>query len=389
MEMISAQFCVIFKSEPMMYRIFKRTWVIPVLLLAVSVSFPAVAQQNSCEAIYRQALNDFNAGRLERVISGVSECAGNKNNSRPLRRELLSLLAMVYTYLDDDENAEKAYLDLLQLDPFHSPGTDAPELAYLAERFVTYPKFSVYVFGGPFLDVKPSLSNNYTAPGVTVREVSYRRNSEDPAGAMFGFTATINILHPQLDLGLGYTFSTLSFRYTAQLDNALQSDGGRGAAQLSFFEQHRWSQIPIFLNYRFIKTNQPGKTQLIPHLYAGITIDRMHQPSARLIAPTIQFEQSGEETSAGIILLKDLRNSINSSVLAGAGVKLHRRGFFFGVDVHYSRMLRNLTEAKNRFANELLLGTFNYADSDFRVGSFAVRAGVGCFLFRSKRKYTP
>ncbi len=372
-----------------MYRIFKKIWVSSALLLALSFSFPAVAQQPSCEAIYRQALNDFNAGRLERVISGVSECAGNKNNSRPLRRELLSLLAMVYTYLDEDENAEKAYLDLLQLDPFHSPGTDAPELAYLGERFVTYPKLSFYVFGGPFLDVKPNVSNAYTAPNVSVREVSYRRNSEDPAGATFGFTAALNILHPQLDLGIGYTFSTLSFRYTAQLDNALQADGGRGAAQLSFFEQHRWSQIPVFLNYRFIKTNHPGKTQLIPHVYAGLTIDRMHQPSARLTAPTIQFEQSGEETSAGIVLLKDLRNSINSSFIAGLGVKLHRRGFFFGADVHYSRMLRNLTETKNRYSNELLLGTFNYADSDFRLSSFTVRAGVGCFLFRSKRKYTP
>ncbi len=44
-----------------MYRIFKKIWVSPALLLALSFSFPAVAQQPSCEAIYRQALNDFNA----------------------------------------------------------------------------------------------------------------------------------------------------------------------------------------------------------------------------------------------------------------------------------------------------------------------------------------
>lgn len=372
-----------------MYRSFSKGLAVATLFSAFLLPAPLAAQQMSCEAIYRQALNDFNAGRLERVVSGVSECAGNKNNSRPLRREMLSLLAMVYTYLDEDENAEKAYLDLLELDPFHSPGTDAPELAYLAERFVTYPKFSFYVFGGPFLDVKPNVVNAYTAPNVAVREVSYRRNSEDPAGATFGFTAAVNILHPQLDLGIGYAFSTLSFRYTAQLANALQADGGRGDASLSFFEQHRWSKIPVFLNYRFVKTNQPGKTQVIPHVYAGLTLDRMHQSSARLIAPTIRFEQSGQETSTGIILLENLRNTINSSVIAGGGVKLHRRGFFFGFDVHYSRMLRNLTQTKNRYSNELLLGTFNYADSDFRLGSLAVHVGVGCFLFRAKRKYVP
>ncbi|MDZ4678887.1 MAG: hypothetical protein SH848_02125 [Saprospiraceae bacterium] len=373
----------------MRHRIPGKIWAVFALFLAVSFSAPAAAQQTSCEAIYRQALNDFNAGRLERVISVVSECAGNRNNSRPLRRELLSLLAMVYTFLDEDENAEKAYLDLLELDPFHSPGTDAPELAYLAERFVTYPKFSFYVFGGPFLYVKPNVLKTYTASNVEVREISYRRNSEDPAGATFGFMAALNILHPQLDLGIGYTFSTLSFRYTAQLENALQADGGRGAANLSFFEQHRWSQIPVFLNYRFVRTNQPGKTQVIPHVYAGLTLDRMHQSSARLIAPTIRFEQSGQETSTGIILLENLRNTLNSSFIAGAGVKMHRRGFFFGADIHYSGMLRNLTETKNRYGNELLLGTFNYADSDFRLNSFTVRVGVGCFLFRSKRRYAP
>ncbi|NUO03403.1 MAG: hypothetical protein HUU01_22555 [Saprospiraceae bacterium] len=373
----------------MMYRIFEKTWTIAGVLLALSAALPVVAQQSSCEAVYRQALNDFNAGRLDRVISGVSECVSNRNNSRPLRREMLSLLAMVYTFLDEDENAEKAYLDLLQLDPFHSPGTDAPELAYLSERFVTYPKFSFYVFGGPLLGVKPQVSKSYAAPGVTVRELSYRRNSGDPAGAMFGLTATVNILHPQLDLGMGYTFSTQSFRYTAQLENALQSDGARGAAQLSFFEQHRWSQIPVFLNYRFNKTNQPGKTQLIPHLYAGVTLDRMHQSSARLIAPTIRFAQSGEEVSTGIVLLEDLRNTLNSSFIAGMGIKLHRRGFFFGIDIHYSRMLRNLTQTKDRYSNELLLSTFNYVDNDFKLSRFAVGAGVGCFLFRSKRKYAP
>lgn len=387
--MTKRQFCVIFKSEAMMYQIFEKTWTPAGLLLALMFPFSLAAQQTSCEAIYRQALNDFNAGRLERVVSGVSECAGNKNNSRPLRREMLSLLAMVYTFLDEDENAEKAYLDLLELDPFHSPGTDAPELAYLAERFVTYPKFSFYVFGGPFLDVKPNVVKTYTAPNVAVREVSYRRNSEDPAGATFGFTAALNILHPQLDLGIGYAFSTQSFRYTAQLENALQADGGRGAATLSFFEQHRWSQIPVFLNYRFVRTNQPGKTQLIPHVYAGLTLDRMHQSSARLIAPTIRFEQSGQETSTGIILLENLRNTLNSSLFAGAGVKLHRRGFFFGFDVHYSRMLRNLTQTQDRYSNELLLDTFNYADSDFKLNSFVVQAGVGFFIFSSKRKYVP
>jgi len=373
----------------MRYRIPGKICASSALFLALSFSAPAAAQQISCEAIYRQALNDFNAGRLERVISMVSECADNKNNSRPLRRELLSLLAMVYTYLDEDENAEKAYLDLLELDPFHRPGTDAPELAYLAERFVTYPKFSFYVFGGPFVNVKPIVSKTYTVDEVTVREVSYRRNSEDPAGATFGFMAALNILHPQLDFGIGYTFSTLSFRYTAQLDNALQRNGVRGTAQLSFFEQHRWSQIPIFLNYRFVKTNQPGKTQLIPHLYAGLTLDRMHQSSARLVAPTIRFDESGEEFSTGIVLLSELRHSINSSFIAGVGVKLHRRGFFFGADIHYARMLRNLTDTQNRNSNDLLREDLNYADSDFKLNSLAVRAGVGFFLFRAKRKLAP
>ncbi|MFM9952081.1 MAG: hypothetical protein ACKV1O_29390, partial [Saprospiraceae bacterium] len=109
----------------MMYRGFGKGWAAAALFSAFFLPTPIAAQSMSCEAIYRQALNDFNAGRLERVVSGVSECAGNKNNSRPLRREMLSLLAMVYTFLDEDENAEKAYLDLLELDPFHSPGTDA------------------------------------------------------------------------------------------------------------------------------------------------------------------------------------------------------------------------------------------------------------------------
>ncbi len=373
-----------------MYRILAKTWPFSLLLTALLLSSTLAAQRvSNCEQNYRIALNDFNAGKLEQVIVGLSECADNKNNSRPLRRSILSLLATVYTYLDEDENAEKIYLDLLYMDPFHSPGTDAPELSYLADRFVTFPKFSFYVFGGPYLNVKPDVARAFAAPEVTVRDISYRRNGEDPAGAAFGFTASVNLLLPQLDLGIGYTFSTLSFRYKAQLDNALRADGARGSAQLTFFEQHRWSQIPIFLNYRFSRSNQLESTQLVPNLYAGISLDRMHSASARLNAPTIRFEQPEEETSAGFIALKDFRNNINTSFIAGAGIKLHRRGFFFGIDLQYSRTLRNLTDTKSRYSNPLLLETFNYVDSDFRLNSFCIRAGVGCFLFKSKRKYAP
>ncbi len=372
-----------------MYKILSKTGRLCGLLAILTFPLHTSAQQATCDAIYRQALNDFSAGRLDRVVSGLSECAGNRNNSRPSRREMLSLLAMVYTYLDEDENAEKAYLDLLELDPFHSPGTDAPELAYLSERFVTYPKFSFYVFGGANLYTRPDIVRAYAAPEVTVQSINYSRNREDAPGTTFGFTGTMNVFHPQLDLGIGYAFSTMNFRYNARLDNALQDDGIRGPARLTFFEQHRWSQIPVFLNYRFLKTSHPNRTQLIPHVYAGLSIDRMHQSSARLIAPTIQFDQTADETSVGVVLLKDLRNSFNTSFLAGAGIKIHRKGFFFGIDVHYSRMLRNLTDPKTRYSNESLISTFNYVDSDFRLDRIAVQAGIGCFFFRAKRKYAP
>jgi len=371
-----------------MDRIAHRIVVLAVALL-FSNALSAQLARPSCEAVYRQALNDFNAGKLDRVIAALSECADNRNNSRPLRREMLSLLATVYTYLDEDENAEQAYLNLLELDPFHLPGIDAPELAYLSERFVTYPKFTFYVFGGPYLHTQPDVFERYSAPEVTVGEESYRRNSSDTPGSLFGFNLAVNVLHPRLDLGIGYTFSTMNFRYQARLENALRPDEVRDAAQLTFFEQHRWSHIPLYLNYRLAQPTRYNSTQLIPHLYAGISIDRMHQASARLIAPTIVFEQTEEEVSAGIVPLEDLRNSLNTSFMAGAGLKLHRRGFFFGADIQYTRMLRNLVDEKARFSNALLVRTFNYVDSDFRIDNLSVKIGVGYFFFRSKRKYAP
>ena len=85
-------------------------------------------------------------------------------------------------------------------------------------------------------------------------------------------------------------------------------------------------------------------------------------------------------------LIGDQRRRINFALLAGIGGKFRFKRTYVLLDIRYHRLLQNISSDSNRFNNDELLNTFNYVDNDFRLQSLNISAGLGVFLFRSKKR---
>lgn len=349
----------------------------------------AAAAQGECEKNLQRARSDFAAGKLPEVARRLSDCAFAPDGKRPQRREILSLLLETYLYLDQNQEAERAYEELIALDPFFQPNDQAPEVDYLMDSYETFPLTWFSLSGGIYGWSRPLTDERFSPQGVSLIRETFKRNRGDLYGWFFGASGAVNLFDSNLDLSVGLALSSLYFRYAADLDNALAPTGDRLPAVISFQEKHRWIQIPVSLNWTLIPKEKIIHSIFIPYLYAGIAPEFMLRETAQFVGPSIRFAEPIGETSDRSIDIQDLRNKSNVSLVAGAGMKFHFKRYFFLVDLRYHRLLRNLADTQNRQANPILLQTYNYLDNDFRLHQLGFSGGVGFFLFKSKKKSTP
>lgn len=341
------------------------------------------AQTNQVEEILQQASNEYKQGKLDRVISLLSDYAYDQSLSRSTRRNILVLLAESYLYLDDEESATRIYLEIQKIDPFYFPDAKSPEMQYLGEKISTYPYLSVFAYGGLHLLSLPTVREPFSAPEVTVESINYRRDREDPFGWLAGAGCSFNLPGNHLYFSTGYSISTVTFRYNAQLRNALSSDGRRGNATLTFREKHRWSQLPLIIGFSMVPKTKIIRKLLLPYVQAGFIVEKLHNSSAQIIAPAISFPDFDELTSFGIVNIADNRTQWNYQFTAGLGLRVHLRRVFVQTDVDYAISLRPLAEPSKRFSNDLLINTFNYADDNFLLNHVGFTVGVGLYLFKS------
>ncbi|GJM31893.1 MAG: hypothetical protein DHS20C18_08940 [Saprospiraceae bacterium] len=345
--------------------------------------------QSECQKNLEISRELYGNGLLEEVAHRLKFCAFNKNLVRPLRREILNLLTQTYLFLDETEEAKKCYQELLTLDPFNRVNPTVPEIKYLENQYETFPSTTYSIFWGLQVLSKVHVQAFNSPPGVTKEEVNYERQGEDPLGWQAGFNFAVKLFNTNLDASFGYTHAKYTYHYNAQLKEAQGREPGvRGTADLSFLEQHRWSQFSLSLVYQFVSREKVIHRILIPYAFAGISTNVLHNSSAQIVAPSLTFQDLPPENNAnfGIVDISDLRNHTSTSLLLGGGFRFHFKRFFLQFDVRYNRFLSNLANEKNRSSNDLLRETFNYIDDDFTLNSTGFGLGMGFYLFKSQKR---
>lgn len=344
------------------------------------------AQTNCAEQLDR-GKRLYELGQLEAVISTLSPCALDETTSRPVRREMMSLLQEAYLFLDQPQLADSIHLALLRLDPFFRQHIEVPEVRYLLEQYETYPIATYGIRLGIYSFTRPLIDRRFKAfPDLEIEELNYKRKNDDLYGWTVNVDISFNLLKSSVEIATGVGISNIYLRRNFQFANARMANGERGPATLSFLERQRWTQLPFLLKINGVPRSKIITSRFIPYFCIGGASELLIKHAAQAIAPEIDFTGLDNDRSASQINIGDQRKRVNFALLAGVGGKLRFKRSYLSLDIRYHRLLQNVTSDSNRFTNDEMINTFNYADNDFRLHNYNISAGVGIFLFRSKKR---
>lgn len=358
-------------------------------LLFITPTIPVFGQENkTCTEKLITAQRRYEQGRLYDVVAGLRQCVGDESVSRPIRREILALLQETYLFLDNNDLADSIHLELLRLDPFFKQNTEVPEVRYLVDQYETYPIATYGLRLGVYAITRPLVDQEFKAfPDLDIQELNYKRRNDD----LYGWTAnadiSFNLFRSSVEIATGIGLSNIYLRRNFQLGNArLPGREEQAPASLSFLERQRWTQLPFLIQINAVPRSKIIHSRFIPYFFVGGASEYLIKRFAQAIGPEIDFSGEANDRSASLIGIGDQRKRFNFAILAGFGGKFRYKRSYISLDIRYHRLLQNISSDTNRFTNERLLNTFNYADNDFRLHSLNFSAGVGLFLFRSKRR---
>lgn len=352
----------------------KYLWVAGILFLG---TLPLNAQIGPCEQRYASALQLYRNGQLFEVTDSLRPCLPDKSLEHGLRRNFLELAAKTYAFLDSNTEARNAMLELMKLDPFYRADDSIPEMVYLMKQIITSPAqhFSFQV--GAYVFTRPMVLNQMTLNGAQLVSGKYTQLIDDPWGVSASVNGGFALSRSNVDLNVGFGMSRYSFRYTGQLNNALNyNTEKRETAVLTYNEKHWWYQIPVFFSLNLTSYEKIVSQRLTPFLSGGIMLDILKSKSASIESAKISF--ASDTLSVSGLNVSGYRRKVNLNILAGVGLRYHFKELFLQFEAVYSRQLQNLIST-SRYQNQNL----NYIDNDFIIQNIALRIGIGYYRFRS------
>jgi hypothetical protein len=361
---------------------------IPILLFFM-FALPLYGQNQAevyddCYELLDKARNDFEIGKIERVEDRVKGCL-KKQLSTNLRKKILELLIESALFMEEDGKAREYYKDLKFLDPFATLNGFVPEMRYLANQFETFPSTTYSFHAGGTPNLVP-INMDGSPTGVDIVAMDLKRKKGDLFGWFTGVEAAFNVDNSKWDASIGYTFHKNYLHYSADLDNALDiSSGERLPATLTFREQSHWSQLTLGLVYQFKKRDRFEK-RLSPYLFVRVGGIYNHNKAAKIFEPSIDF--GDVLRTRNTVDIGSFRRDFLLSAKAGAAVRVRLyRHLFAQTGVVYHRILTNIgMEVENNESYDNLAGVFNFQDDNFTAHQIGFFAGLGYYLFKTKKK---
>ncbi len=358
----------------------------PFLFILLSLLVTSIDAQSMIEQTIFKAMDEYEAGRLENVLELLEPYAYAYSQNKIQRKNALKILTETYLFLDEKEQAEKTYLELLRIDPFYKINTAIPELKYLKERIETYPISTYRIYGGVHLFSQPILKKQYSPNGVMIDHYNYDLDSiAAPIGSFLAISGSYKILNSNWDISFGYNNWTQYYYYNASLSNAINLEGAPGKARLHFFEKQRWSKFSVGFLRQFVKRDRVISRSIFPFIAGNISFDILHKGPNFINDLKIEFED-GSNISTPPFRISELRNKSNVSVQLELGARVHSSRYFVEFGIQYSQSLSNIASAANRSNNTELIHTYNYLDDDFTFHNFSLFLGTGVYFFKSKTK---
>lgn len=362
------------------------SWFCCLGLLLLPMSGQAQMVQLPAEERYEIAQDLYQEGKLNLLIDTLLPFFDQRSSRRS---DILSLSAAAYKFLDQDAAARRQLLRLFNMDPFYQLDQSIPELRYLENDLVIYPKFTFQAKGGVYMMSRPWRIKQEGASERGVVSEKFALDPGDPVGTLVELTVSKALWPegPYLQAGLG--LSRYSFRYTGIYDNVQNSEGALDRATFSFREKHWWLHLPVYLKQHLLLPGKDFREQIfIPYGFAGVSLDFMRRPSAEWTDISVQYEQMEEPANYNDLAIADLRNAFNYTLMAGGGIQA-RSGYHVGfIELGFAQMLRNLrrTAPDNTDLLDQINNDFHYQGTDFLLSNLQITIGYSRFFYQASQK---
>jgi len=341
-----------------------------------------------CTANLDQAKASYQDGKLYEIPPALEVCLQG-GFTREQRVEAYELLSLTYLYIDDPDKADESYLNLLRADPEWRPdSTTEIDIDFLSKKFKTTPIFTVYpVKVGANVSFISVIHDNGTD-----NTSNSSQNYKPRWGGQIGTGIDWNI-SDKFSLGGELWFSVQRYRFNNKffpVDSLARLSLATGDSLVIDFN-HIGLKLPILLRY----THRINLWY--PYVYGGYAISYFVSSSG---SPSyFDINGTGEDRVVNpdigrTLDLGPIRNSLNHSVLFGAGVK-YRMGYkYLLFEIRYSWGLNNILNDENQFdfgpggeQNDIRELTFRYGqvDDDFRINNLSFNLGFVYPLYKPRR----
>jgi len=358
------------------------------------VFIPGIAQD--CSSVLDDAKSKFDQGHLNEIIGLMDDCLEGNDLSNAQKIEGYEILALTYLYIDSLDRADEMYLKLLEQDYEWKPQVDTEvEIKYLSNNFITTPIFTIYPMkiGGNYTFIQQINANG--VDNVTNSNQSYRSRF----GFQIGAGGDWNI-NRDLSLAGEIWFVSKNYQYRNNLfANPATAVGGATPGDSLLINYNAIGfDVPIYLRY----TKQFNKWH--PFVYGGYIFHYNLDYSAKPEYYDINGTGTTQIVNPDVgqtLNISSIRNNINHSVTAGAGIKYRiklARGYrYFLFEVRYAWGLKNVLNTDKQF--DFKVGdnqdpvreyTFKYSqvDDDFRMNQIYFNLGFVYPIYKARKKGT-
>ena len=348
------------------------------LIAAIGLFFvPDLYPQDVCTRNLQEAQESFNEGRFIEVDTLLRKCI-KSGFTKQERIEALELLALSKLYMDDMENADSIYLELLAIDPEHvvNPLIDPPDLIFLHQSFRTDPIFSWSVSAGTTYSFPSMLRDDFIYPPTTIKYNDQLPQSVDPVkeyrgslGFIFGFNMDF-VAYRNIYVGWGLNYIMTKFKYKAQYLRSLSAVSSMNDLYYeSIYKQNLdWIGIPVFVKYQF------EKIKLKPYVTIGASYNNLIRSKRKDLSreKIVGNPEAGLERGSWNDM--DTKNRANVSINFGIGLMYKTNGIdYIVVEFRYSKLLKNIVNNSIRYGdvdNQTGIILYGAALDDYNLSSF-------------------
>jgi hypothetical protein len=333
------------------------------------MGWASVAQNSDdCEQVLNSATEEFNAGRFYGIAQLLNPCL-ESGFSREQRQRANLLLTQVNLLLDDPENAERSYLNVLRANPeFETDmARDPIDVVYLSKKFTAFPIFSISGRIGANTSIARVIQT--IDPGgeaSTVNDYSLR------AGWQVGFGVDWNI--------------TKEVALVSELNYVLTSYGKRqvkfNGDEEEFIDRQNWVSLPFSLKYSDTK----GKIR--PYGYVGFALHWLVSDKAQINLLKQDFfnnQLTAIPAESPTLNFTKYRNQFNQSFFVGSGVRYKIGLDYVFADLRYSVGLSNVVKPTSTYAGDGPMIEWAHADDYFRLDNIAISFGYVKPLYKPRK----